>query len=186
MFIDDNRACQSQTLPRTFSHFLGREKRIEYLGANALGNSGAGVCNRNDDAIAILPSAHSDAAFFAGLFDDVTDRVRGVDEQVEKHLVQVAQMAVDGRQSAQFGSHIGDVLDLIARNDQSAFDGFIQVGRSFFGAAIHVRELFHGANNGGDTIDTVQHLFEGLGNFRAEEVPLDVLADGVHLLQHAG
>ena len=84
MFFDDNRSRQSQSLSRALPYFLGGEKRIKNIGANAFGNSGAGVGDRDDDAIAVLPSTDGDAAFFASIFDYVADGVGGIDEKLKR------------------------------------------------------------------------------------------------------
>ena len=47
-----------------------------------------------------------------GVADDVVDRVRGVDDQVEEDLVDVAGVAGHGRQLAEVGLDVGDVLVL--------------------------------------------------------------------------
>ena len=48
--------------------------------------------------------------------DDVADGVRGVEQQVEHHLVDVADVAVHRRQLAEVGLDFGDALVFVARH----------------------------------------------------------------------
>ena len=94
-------------------------------------------------------------------------------------MIEIAEVTGDRRQGAEIGCDFGDVFGFVARNDKGAFDGFVEVGGDFIGAAIHVREFLHGADDGGDAVHAVEHLLEGFGDFSFQERPFDFGADGV-------
>src|SRR5271163_2107939 len=186
VLFDDDGARQGEALAGTFADFFGGEKRIEDLSANPFRDSGAAILHGDDDAVAVLASTDDDEAFFTGNFHDVSNGVGRVDEQVQEDLIEIAEMTGDGRQDTEIGFDFGYIFGFVARNDQSAFDGFVEVGGDFIGAAIHVGELFHGADDGGDAVYAVHHLLEGFGNFCFQEGPFDFGADRVEGLQQFG
>src|SRR5271155_3774679 len=186
VFFHDDGARQGEALAGTFADFLGGEKRVEYFAANSFGDSRAAIPHGDDDRVAILAGLDHDQALFTGNFHDVSNGVGRVDEQVQEDLIEIAEMTGDGRQDAEIGFDFGYIFGFVARNDQGAFDGFVEVGGDFIGAAIHVGELFHGADDGGDAIYAVHHLLEGFGNFRLEKGPLDFGADRVEGLEQLG
>src|SRR5271156_2516924 len=186
VFFHDDGARQGEALAGTFADFLGGEKRVEYFAANSFGNPRAAIPHGDDDRVAILAGFDDDQALFTGKFHDVSNGVGRVDEQVQEDLIEIAEMTGDGRQDTEIGFDFGYIFGFVARNDQSAFDGFVEVGGDFIGAALHVGELFHGADDGGDAVYAVHHLLEGFGNFCFQEGPFDFGADRVEGLQQFG
>src|SRR5580658_214046 len=186
VFFDDDGAGQGEALAGTFADFFRGEKRVEYFPANAFGDSGATILHGDDDGVAVFASSNDDEAFFTGNFHDVSNGVGRVDEQVQKDLIEISEMTRDRRQHAEIGFDFGYIFGFVPRDDQGAFDGFVEVGGDFIGAVIDVRKLFHGADDGGDAIHAVHHLLESFGNFCFEECPLYFGADRIEGLEEFG
>ena len=71
--------------------------------------------------------------------------MRGIDDQVENHLVEFSGQARDQRQRRiEFGFQVSHVFPLVR---------------------IRMGELFHGADNRGDACDAFEGLVDGFGNF---------------------
>src|SRR5260370_42426908 len=94
-------ACTGEALPSAFSAFLGREERVEDLVARRFGDAGAGVPNRDLDRLAVEPCAYRDLAESTGVIDYVRYRVRRIHQQVQDHLVDLAEIARHGGQLAE-------------------------------------------------------------------------------------
>src|SRR5262249_42327931 len=101
--IDDRRARQREALAGAAAGFFGGADRVERAAADRVGDPAAGVGDRDQDGAWVLElRADRDRAAPAAVLDDVADRVRGIDNQVEEHLVELADVA----------HHIGDVAEL--------------------------------------------------------------------------
>src|SRR5688572_12275627 len=95
VFGNDDRPRDGEPLAGTFADGLGGEERIEDLVEMLRGNAAAVVGNAHFDDVLPGTRAHGDeAAGFEG-FSSFIDRVRGVDDEVEKDLVQLADAADD-------------------------------------------------------------------------------------------
>src|SRR5690242_10935236 len=92
---DDDAASNRQSLTGPAADTLGAEERIEDPVANALRDPDAGVGNRNQDMVAVASATHGDDAFAIGSRDGISDGVRGVDQDVQDDLVDLAGVAAD-------------------------------------------------------------------------------------------
>src|SRR2546425_2507012 len=91
-----------------------------------------------------------------------------VDENVEDHLIEFAWHTGHERQiRGKISYHLGHVLPLIARHSDSALDGLVEIDTDLFLGA-RMGELFHGADDGGDTFDALKRLLDSRGDLRGE------------------
>src|SRR5450631_3234155 len=91
MLVDDHAVCNCEPLPCAPADFLGREEWVEDLGSRRFGDAGAGIADRDFDLVAVEPRTHREFAESAGVFDDIRYRVRRIHQQVEDHLIDLAQ-----------------------------------------------------------------------------------------------
>ena len=95
--------------PGAAPDFLGRDERLEDAPAHRSSGIPSPVSLIEISTIvADGARAHGDAALGAGAFDHVADGVRGVEHQVQHHLVDVAGVAMHGRNVAEIGLELGD------------------------------------------------------------------------------
>src|SRR6185437_2000691 len=85
----------------------------------------------------------------AGILDYVRDRIRRIHDQIEDHLVDLAQMTLHGGQLTELRVELGDIFVLVAGDDERAANRLIQIDEAFF-RLVRMRELLHGANDGRD------------------------------------
>ena len=111
----------------------------------------------------------------ARALDHVGDRMRGVDDQIEDHLVDLAGVAVHQRQLVETGFDLGDVFVFVGGDDQRARDRLVDVDLRHL-LAIRMREFLHRAHDGGDAAETVARAVE-----RDRRVLEDVVEIGVVL-----
>lgn len=100
------------------------------LGGVGIGATGFEVCLDPDDA-SLAAFAH-----------DVRDGVRGVHEQIQEDLIEVAEEARDGGNVSIIGFHGRNVLELTGRDYQGVAQGRIDIAEDSLGA-IGVREGLH-------------------------------------------
>jgi len=93
--------------------------------------------------------------------------MRGVDDEVDEDLVELAQMTGNVRQLAQIELHVGHVLGLVADDLRGAGDGAVQVSRLLL-LAVRVRELLHRPDDGGDPLHAVERTDDGLRHVLAQ------------------
>src|SRR5450631_202997 len=142
MLFYDDATCNCESLPGAYSHFFGREERVEYLVARRFWNSGAGIGNRDFHFITVEPGADRELAENTGIPHDIRYRMRCIHQQVENDLVYLTQIARHGWQLAELCVEFGDVFVLIVRDDESAADRLIQIGKLLF-RLIRVRKFLH-------------------------------------------
>src|ERR1700690_3282496 len=100
VLVDDDGARDREPLSRTLADFFCRIKRVEYTVARRFRYPRAGVADRDFNGIPVESGAYRENSEFAGVFDDIGHRMRGVDDQVEDYLIDLAQMARNQRQLA--------------------------------------------------------------------------------------
>ena len=94
MTFHDDGPGDGQSLSRAAAHLLGRKEGIEHLFANGLGNAGAVVLTSISTAVSVPAGADGDRSPLARPAAGAGfDGVRGVDDQVQEDLVQVARPA---------------------------------------------------------------------------------------------
>src|ERR1700756_5762854 len=128
MLIHDDRASDRQTLPCAFAHLLRRKEGIEYLVENFFRDAASGILHQHHDVIALLTRSYCDESFLVGPGNDFANGVGGVHYNVEKCLVELADIAHDRRNLPEVGFDIRDVLVFTACDRESAADRGIQIG----------------------------------------------------------
>jgi hypothetical protein len=117
---------------------------------------------------------------------DLGDRVRGVDDQVQHHLIDLARHALDvGKRGVQIEFQLGDEPPLAARDRHRALDRLVQVDEHPVRGA-RVRELLHRAHDLGDALDPVDRLRERERNLVARVLEIDLASQGLRLLDLPG
>jgi hypothetical protein len=110
----------------------------------------------------------------AAVTDHVADGVRGVDDHVEDHLVEVARHDRHGGQvGIEVGLQFGDVLPFVGRHGSRAGDGAVDVERRALGG--RMREVLHGADDLADPVDAVDGLVDGGGDLGEQVVGIGFL-----------
>src|SRR5208282_44594 len=89
MFFYYYRMGNSQTLAGAFTHRLCSKKRIKNLRLDRLRYSRPGIADPNLNISLFPASADADGSLSARVLEDIGDRVSGVHDQVEHHLVQL-------------------------------------------------------------------------------------------------
>ena len=168
--------ASASPLPGSLPHTLGGEEWIEDFFLDFPGNAAAGIGDGDFDAILVHAGADGDFALSAPGFDDVVNGVSGVDEQVQKYLIEITEVAEDRRKFAELRFDVGDVLEFVASDDESAFESAIQIARCFLVGAIHVGEFLHSADDGGNAAESLQHLVHGTRNFLLQVIPVCLFA----------
>ena len=115
----------------------------------------------------------------------VLDGVRGVDDQVEEDLVDVAAVAHHRRQVAEVGVDVGDVLVLVRGHDQRVAQGAVEVERPLL-CRRRVRELAHRAHDRGDAAEPVGGALEGRRDALAQVVEVGVVLGRADALEQLG
>ena len=106
------------------------------------------------------------------------DGVRGVDDQVQEDLVQVARPAgYRGQIVGQIGNGFGNVFPFVSGNRQGVFDGPLDVDALLL-VAVRMGEFLHGSHDLGDPLDAFQRLVDGGGNLRQEKLQVRLLHAG--------
>src|ERR1700733_13413425 len=146
MFLDDDTMRDCQSLASPLADFLCRKEWVENLIACGYGNAGAAIANRDLHHLAIEPRTHGQLAQTAAVFDDIGYRMRCIYQQVEDHLIDLAQIARYRRQLTELRAQLGDVLVFVIRNDEGAANRLIQVGQRR-SCLVRMREFFHRAHN---------------------------------------
>ena len=115
--------------------------------------------------------------------------MRGVDQQVQDDLVELARQAGDRRQGGiEIGFHVGHVFDLIIGDGEGRGDRVVDIdGGHFLG--VGVGKLPNRAHDLADPFDPFERLIDGSGHFLAQEFQVRGLggrSDLRHLVaQHA-
>ena len=132
--------------PRADPRTLGRVERLEDPGGVLGLHAGPGVAHLGAHAIAIAPGPHADLV----LVDvAVSDRVRGVDQQVQEHLRELPVRGEHQRHPTEVFDQSRAVLDLVVHHHERVLDGLLEVGRRQ-GALLGARE---GPETAGDPLD---------------------------------
>ncbi len=121
-----NRKTQAGANTRGF----GGEKWIENTGDNFGRNPGAVVGNLDADAVARQPpGAKADLPRLAFLAAPLQDRLLGIDDQIENHLLELGGVREGLRQAGIEHEFNGDVFELqfVGPQSQSPVDDFIQI-----------------------------------------------------------
>ncbi len=105
MFLE-NLIHNGQTQARADTDTLGCKSRIEYLFQFVLWNTNARVLNRNVYLTVLLRCGQGDLAL-------IFDGLLGVDEQIQKHLIQPARKTGNSWQLAVISIHRNVVFDFV-------------------------------------------------------------------------
>ena len=109
------------------------------------------------------------ALALAAVADHVADGVRGIDDDVEHHLVELGRRAMHrGQVRVEIHLDLRHVFPLVAGDGNGALDRAIEIGRGLL--ARRMRELLHRAHDLGDAIDAFERLVERARNFFLEVV----------------
>src|ERR1019366_3351859 len=168
MHVLDDGPREREPLPDAAADLLRREERVEDALSDGLGDPGPGVGDGDDDALAVEPGSHADGALAVAPVRSALDRVGGVRDEVEEHLLDVVRVARDEGQLAKLGLQLGELLVFATGRRHRALDGAIQVHgdhRLPGGPG----ELVQGTDNRHDAIEALEAPVEGLGN-RGEQV----------------
>ncbi len=168
MFIDHDRTCDCQTLARAAADLFGRKEGVEDL-LEVLPRNSAAVVGNLDGHVSFLEGGRDSDAAGGYVLAGLLDGVGGVDDQVEKYLVQLAEVACDLGKLGVLRLDRRAILVLAARHRECGVECMIDVGK---GLLVHIRmgEFLHRANDVGDTGDSVQGAVEGLWRLRLEKI----------------
>src|SRR6185312_15613334 len=100
--------------------------------------------------------------------------MRGVDDQIEKYLVQLADVALHVRQVAELRFDTRQQAVFVPGDHQRVFQRAVDVRVGVF-TSLWKRELFHGAHDSRDARDTVEGAIKGARNLRLQEIEFDCL-----------
>src|SRR5450755_4709829 len=100
MAVDD-RSRDSQSLAAAAADLLGGKEGVEHALGDLRGDTAAAVNDSDRYVVRRGGGADVDAAALAGVSDHVGDRVTGVDDQVEDHLIEAAGVALYQRDLAE-------------------------------------------------------------------------------------
>ena len=142
--------------------------------ANRLGDAAAGVADADHDGRRRrAASGRAIRPFRSVPLDDVADRVRGVDDEVQDDLVDVAAVARHQRQVAEIGLDLGDVLVFVARDDERALDRLVEIDRaiSFWSGCAN---SFIERTMVGDAVEAVERAVERLRHVLEQVVEIGV------------
>ena len=118
MLVNHDVTRDGQPLPRAFPDVLGREEQVEDLLTVLLRDPNASVGNGNADRVPLLPRLYANDPPRAGAANCGLNGVCRIDDDNEKHLVELAGMAEHCREFAIVRLDIGSVLVLVARNSE--------------------------------------------------------------------
>src|SRR5579883_1669274 len=183
VLVDDDRAGDREALAGAAADFAGGEIRLEDLRLQLVGDAAAGVAHRDADGVLLAPGLDPDPA--EGAAAGVGDREGGVDDQLEEHLAEVADVAGDQRQRAEIGLHLGDVLVLVAGDDERVEDRLVDVGGGLV-AAVGGGELLHRADGGGDAGEALEGALEGGALLGVDQLEVGVRERVVDRLDQLG
>jgi hypothetical protein len=167
--FDDDGMSDRQALPGPLAHRIGSEKGVEDPAADRFGNAAAAVFNL-DLRLARQPlRSHRDQPLVARVgFSLLSDRVGGVDQQVEQHLVHFSWQAGHRRQfRIQFGLNLRDVFPLVAGDRDGVLDRAVQIdGNPVLVSG--VREFLHGLDDTGHVGYALPRFAQGPRSFLGE------------------
>src|SRR5581483_4943459 len=121
---------------------LGREERIEDPRAMFGGNSGSVVRNLDDDVSIAHAGSETDDVSLEAAF---VERLRGVDDQIEKHLTESRFVSPNRGNVPERLLDVAPVLELVLRHHQDALEHSIDVdvGERLFVGAREGLEVLH-------------------------------------------
>ncbi len=144
--VDDDAARNRKALPGALADFFGGEEWLEDPAARSLGDADTGICDRDFHRIGIETRTHRNFAEAAGVLDDIRYGMGCIHQQIEDHLIDLAQVARYEWQVAELGVELGDLFVLVMRNHERAADRLIQIGQRFL-TLIRMSEFFHRSND---------------------------------------
>ena len=153
--------------------------------AGRLGYSGAAVADRDLHHVAVEPGAHHQLAEIAAVFDDIGNCVRRIHQQVEDHLIDLAEIARYPRQLTELRAQIRDVLVFVVRDDEGAANGLIQVGQRHL-CLIRMRKFLHRPHDRGDPAEALDGALEGLRGIAQDVIEVGGLLGVLGELQCRG
>ena len=123
------RARQRQPLPGALTDLLGREERLVDAVLELGGNPGTVVGDLDNDLAAAV---RVEILIFPRpelVPDLLLDRLRGVDDQIQEDLVELADVAGDRGQLTELDHDLGHVLVLVAAHRERRLDRLVDIGR---------------------------------------------------------
>src|SRR6185312_5661729 len=129
MFVHNHCPGNRQALPGASTDLLGAEEWIEDLALDGLGYSASRILHGDHNRSAILPGAHRNRSAAISPADRLLDGVCGVYQDVEKGLVEFADVADDQGDVREPGFYISNVLVFVACDGQRTQDGCIEICR---------------------------------------------------------
>ena len=174
MLVDNDGSGDGETLSCPASDFLCREKRVEHLVADFVGYAAGRISDIDLCKTIVAPCADLDQTFFAGLADQVRNRVRGIHDEVKKDLIQVFDVTGEQWKISPIGFEVRDILVLVAGNDKGALQCAVQIGGCFFPGA-GMRKLFHRLHDARYLLDAIKSSLKRLGNLLVDEFQIGVV-----------
>ena len=170
MLLHDYSVRDSQTLPRALTDRLGGEEGVEYFRLVCLGNAATRIAHPDLNGRSVAAGGDVDPAHAAGILHHIGNRVSGVHDEVQDHLIELPGQAGYRRQfRIEIRRELGQVFPFAPRNQNGALDGAIDVHRHLLDRP-RMREFLHGEHDARDMIDSFEQLFDGFGNFVAEVI----------------
>lgn len=176
VFFDNDVMRQTEPLAGALADFLGREKQIEYFVLNVWRYACAIVAdqyfNRLGRGFARLDSDQSFSCVF------LLDGMRGVDDQIQKYLIQLAGVAFNQADvGRKIGFDFGNVFVSVSADGQRAVDSIVQIDGLFALRWRHVREGLHGFDDFADALDAFKCILNRLGAVIQDEVEVVLIGE---------
>jgi hypothetical protein len=152
--LDDDRVRDRESLASAASNRLGGEERIENAARDLDRDPATGIADGDQDTGVVGSGSDGDRAALVCASDAGFDRVAGVDDQVETHLVEIAAAGHHQRELSEVKLDVGDVLVFVSGDNQRGLEALVDVDRGALGRG--VRELTHRVHDRGDAVDPVQ------------------------------
>src|SRR4029077_17770668 len=105
---------------------------VEDSMTDGLGNTAPGVPDRDEREVAIPPRLDTNSSLGLGASNDVADGVRGVHDDVEKDLVELADVTHDRRKIPEVRLDLRDVFVFVPCDRNGRFERMVQVGGGLF------------------------------------------------------
>jgi hypothetical protein len=164
---------QRQPLPRPRANLSRGEERLEYAPLNVGRNPMSRIAHRDLGKLPPPPRAHSNLSLF-GLLRPLPNSMRGIHNQIQHYLVDLARMAQHrGQRFVEVRRHLGDVLPFAARNRKGRRNPLVQIAVRFLR---HVRmgKLLHRPHDRRHTPCPLQTLFDRLRYLGAQKLQIAV------------
>src|SRR5579883_3466706 len=157
-----HRVHNCQSLARAFAYRFSGKEGIEYVLLDGDRNAAPRIAYANLREAPIAAGADLDGAAGARFLHHIGNRMGGVDNEIQDHLVELSGDSGHRRQvRIQVGGEVGDVLPFISRDQGHIFDRAVDVNRHFDYRA-GMRKLAHRTNDPGDLLDSFPQLANGL------------------------